>query len=122
MDDELWKEVDDYIFSWELGKRKSGTLNARISSPSLIGSSFRVLCMMSIIDLVAEWVSFKDLLRLHALSSTAPIRFDEQVLNSLVEQNWAVMSDEWADFMFGSERDGKRLSRYWVEKEEEESS
>ena len=28
LEDELWKEVGDYIFSWEPGKRRSGTLNA----------------------------------------------------------------------------------------------
>ena len=43
---------------------------------------------------------------MHALSSTAScsftIRFDEQILDSLDDHNWAVMSDEWADFLFGS--------------------
>ena len=55
------------------------------------GSSFRVLCMESIIDLIADWVHLKELLKLHALSSTASCslanRFDEQILNSLDDQN-----------------------------------
>ena len=36
------------------------------------------------------------------------MRFDEHTLNSLDKQNWAVMSDEWADFMFGSERERRQ--------------
>ena len=61
--------------------------------------------MGSIIDLVADWLP-KELLKLHALSSSScslTIRFDDQFLHSLDEQNWDVMSDEWADFMFASE-------------------
>ena len=61
-------------------------------------------------DLVADWISSKDLLKLHAISSTAScsltIRFDEQILNSLDEQNSAVMSD----IMFGSEGETVRSS------------
>ena len=71
-----------------------------------VGSSFRVLGRESIIDLFADWVTFQDLLRFHALSSTAScsftIRFDEQILDSLDDHNWVVKSDEWADFLFGS--------------------
>ena len=56
--------------------------------------------------LVGDRVSLKVLLKLHALSPTASCSFtiqvDEQILNLPDEQNWAVMSDEWAHFMFGS--------------------
>ena len=72
-------------------------------SPNLFGSNFRALCMGG----HPTGSFFKDLLKLHALSSTAScsltIRLDEQILNLLDEQNSAVVSDEWADFMFGSE-------------------
>ena len=61
---------------------------------------------MESIDLVADWVTFQDLFKFHALSSTAScpltIRFAEQILDSLDDHNWAVMRDEWADFLFGS--------------------
>ena len=80
----------------------------------LVGSSFRVLRMESIIDLFADWVTFQDLLKLHALSSTAScsltIRFAEQILDSMDDHNRAVMRDEWADFLFGSV--GKMVNDY----------
>ena len=30
LEDEVWKEMEDYIFSWEPERRRSGTLNAKI--------------------------------------------------------------------------------------------
>ena len=30
MEDEMWQELDNNIFSWEPGKRRSGSLNAQI--------------------------------------------------------------------------------------------
>ena len=60
---------------------QAGGFGVSISSPSLIGSGFRVLRMESIIDLVADSVSLEELLELHALSFASSCsfttRFDE---------------------------------------------
>ena len=29
LEDELWQELDNYIFTWEPGKRRSASLNAK---------------------------------------------------------------------------------------------
>ena len=71
----------------------------------------------------ADWVALKDLPKLHSISPAASFslttRFDEQILNSLDEQNWAIMSDEWDNFMLRSGcKDSKKHFRCWFEKEE----
>ena len=69
-----------------------------ISSPGLLVRFSRVLCLEGIFDSVADWVS---LIR-PAQVACVYINNNEQILKSLDDQDWAVMSDEWADFMFGS--------------------
>ena len=62
--------------------------------------------MESLIDLVVDWLFLEEMFRLYAISPAATcslkVRFHEQMLKSLEEQNWAVMSDEWANFVAGS--------------------
>ena len=76
LEDEVWKEMADYIFSWELEKRRSGTLNAK--NWQMVQSS----------DTKAE-----------NLEQDFP-----EIVAQVQELGW---------------RDGKSLSRCWVEKEEE---
>ena len=78
LEDELWKEVDDYIFSWEPEKKRSRTLNAKI------------------------WQLVQ--------SSNTKSENLEHAFNEIVAK---VQDLGWEG--------GKRLSRCWVEKEEEES-
>ena len=79
LEDEVWKEMEDYIFSWELERRISGTPNAK------------------------NWQMVQ--------SSTTK---SENLENDSTETAAKVQELGW--------KDGKRLSRCWVEKEEEESS
>ena len=78
MEDEIWQELDNYIFSWEPGKRRSGSLTAKI------------------------WQL--------ALSSNTKAENLEHDFNEI---DVKIRELGWGD--------GKRVTRSWVEKEEEEN-
>ena len=67
--------------------------------------------MESIIVLVADWISFKDMLLLHELSPTASVALkiwvDAQILDSLDDEIWNDMREELANLMYG--QDGRVL-------------
>ena len=55
----------------------------------------------NIIVLVADWISLKDMLKLHELSPTASgalkTWLEAQILDSLDDKIWNDMSEEWAN-------------------------
>ena len=67
--------------------------------------------MESTIVLVADWICLEDMLKLNELSPTASgalkIGLDSQILDSLDDEIWNDMSEEWANFLFG--QDGQVL-------------
>ena len=76
------------------------------------------LLMESVVALVAEWISLGEKIKLQELSS--PISDvllewqDKEVMESLGDQIWIEMNEEWAEYMNG---EGKQPSHVKIARE-----
>ena len=63
------------------------------------------LLMECVVALVAEWISWGEMCKLQELSTSVSDVLREwqgkKIMESLGDQNWNDMSEDWAEFMYG---------------------
>ena len=68
-----------------------------------------------ILVLFTEWISSKDTVKLYELSSTLYVVLQEylgnEIMESLGDQTWIDMSEEWAEFVYGEGNSPRLVKR-----------
>ena len=71
------------------------------------GFDVRSAVMESVVALVAEWISLREMFKLQELFapiSDVPREWQgKEIMESLADQIWNATNEEWAEYMYGEE-------------------